>query len=375
MFKALSYTLSSLALVITVGLAWIWHGVRVPEAIEIAPFYCSTTQAQPSDQITDRPLKVLSFNVQYMAGKSYIFFYDIDGGPDSRPSNEDISLTTQKVADILRSENADIVLLQEINDAGDVRTHNRDQLAELQLLLTTETGRPLYPCYADAHYWQADFIPHPKVLGPVSMKLTTLSKYPIHTATRHQLPLVENNAFSQHFYFHRAILETAILLPNQTIVSILNTHFDAWGAGTQVNQQQIAATQTRLDELNRKDVPWILGGDLNILPPDGGHQQSDLSRNGTGHYDKDSALNVLYQRYGAVPPLDTLQGENAANWYTHLPNNPKVNLPDRTLDYLFYSKGWGIKNSYVRQHDTLTVSDHLPIVGEFVIKARPLHGR
>ena len=32
--------------------------------------------------------KVMTFNVQYVAGKNYIFYYD--GGKDSRPSPEDI---------------------------------------------------------------------------------------------------------------------------------------------------------------------------------------------------------------------------------------------------------------------------------------------
>ena len=40
-------------------------------------------------------LKVMTWNVQYLAGKRYVFWYDLPGGdgPDTRPSSEDLATT------------------------------------------------------------------------------------------------------------------------------------------------------------------------------------------------------------------------------------------------------------------------------------------
>jgi len=352
-----------------VALGWAWQGVRVPAAIEPAKIQCDMASAggtQKSSTHSPNALKVLSFNVQYMAGKSYVFFYDVDGGPDTQPQPVDIDATTQRVADIIRSENPDIVLIQEINDANDSRTHYRDQLAELQVLLQDPSGQATYPCHADAHYWQADFVPHPKVWGSVSMKLSTLSKYPIHQALRHQLPLAANDPISERFYFYRAILETLIELPSGARIAALNTHFDAWGEGTGVMQKQVALTHSRLKQLDASGTPWVLGGDLNLLPPDG-QQWASITQANTGGYDQHTAIKPLYDNFYAVPSLLQLASPEASRWYTHFPNNPKVTGPDRTIDYLFYSKQWQTENTSVRQHDTLDVSDHLPVTATLTL--------
>jgi len=352
------------------ALGWAWQGVRIPAAVESAKIQCDATTTEtalkePTSSASS--LKVLSFNVQYMAGKSYVFFYDVDGGPDTQPQQADIDSTTQRVAEIIRSEDPDIVLIQEINDANDSRTHYRDQLAELQLQLRDQSGNNLYPCHADAHYWEADFVPHPKVWGSVSMKLSTLSKYPIHQAQRHQLPLAKNDPISERFYFYRAILETLIELPNGSRIAALNTHFDAWGEGTGVMQKQVDLTHSRLKQLDASGTPWVLGGDLNLLPPDGQKQWQMITRENTGGYDQKTALKPLYDAYSAVPSLSNLADAQASRWYTHYPNNPKVAGPDRTIDYLFYSHQWHATETSVRQHDTLDVSDHLPVIATLVL--------
>lgn len=372
MWRLLTYLLCGTLGIALMATGWVWQGVRVPDTVEEAEVQCSVSEPRSisttsTEKTAPATLKVLSFNVQYMAGKSYVFFYDIDGGPDTQPQSVDIDKTTQRVADIIRSEDPDVVLIQEINDANDSRTHYRDQLAELQTQLQDSSGQRIYPCQADAHYWQADFVPHPKVWGPVSMKLSTLSKHPIHQALRHQLPLAKNDPLSERFYFYRAILETLIELPNGSRIAALNTHFDAWGEGTGVMQKQVALTHSRLKQLDTSGIPWVLGGDLNLLPPDGQRQWQNITEKKTGAYDQLTALKPLYDDYNAVPSLANLVGEQASHWYTHYPNNPKVTEPDRTIDYLFYSKQWRATETSVRQHDTLDVSDHLPVIATLVL--------
>lgn len=374
MLRVLAYLLCGLLGLALVALGWAWQGVRIPAHIEPAKIQCDmATPHVVQEDATRLPntLKVLSFNVQYMAGKSYVFFYDVEGGPDTQPLPQDIDSTTQRVADIIRSANPDVVLIQEINDAQDSRTHYRDQLTELQALLKSPSGQASYPCHADAHYWQADFVPHPDVWGPVSMKLSTLSKYPIHQALRHQLPLAPNDPLSERFYFYRAILETLIELPSGVRIAALNTHFDAWGEGTGVMQKQVALTHSRLKQLDASNTPWVLGGDLNLLPPDGQKQWRMITEANTGGYDQQTAIKSLYDDFNAVPSLLQLASPEASRWYTHFPNNPKVSGPDRTIDYLFYSHQWHATETGVRQHDTLDVSDHLPVIASLELETSP----
>ncbi len=357
----MKYFLAAVTLVIVsvLGvLAWAWQSVVWYEPVVEVATSCDAPAAQWSQQ---QPLKVLSYNVQYMASKNYFFFYDAEGGTDTKPSLEHTRWTLDQVANIVSKENPDILLLQEINDQFDARTHYVDQVAELQQRL----GDLAYPCRADAHYWQADMVLHPKVFGAVSMKLTTLSRYPMHQARRHQLPLMDNDAITQRFYFQRALLETHLTSVEGQEVAVINTHFDAWGAGSDLMQRQVATAQVVLDELDTNNTPWIFGGDFNSLPPDNQQQWQRLEDDGVGEYDAETALAPLYQRYGAVPALQDLMGEDVAKWYTHFSNDPRVTQPDRTIDYLFFSNAWRVSDAHVRQSDTLDVSDHLPVVATF----------
>ena len=88
----------------------------------------------------DSPLKVMSYNVQYMASKNYVFFYDIDLTDQERvqaaekanrtivgrPSKEDVLWTLDQAANVIKKEDPDVVLLQEINGGDDSRTHSID---------------------------------------------------------------------------------------------------------------------------------------------------------------------------------------------------------------------------------------------------------
>jgi len=359
--KQLGYGVGAVLIALVSILAWAWQSVTWYDPVVDVATSCDAPSAQWS---SDQPLKVLSYNVQYMASKNYFFFYDAEAGTDSKPSLEHTAWTLDQVAKIVSDENPDILMLQEINDDADARTHGVDQVAELQKRLATLA----YPCRSDAHYWQAGLVLHPKVLGSVSMKLTTLSRYPLHSARRHQLPLMDNDPVTQRFYFQRALLETHITSTDGQNVALINTHFDAWGAGSDLMQRQVATTQALLDQLDASNTPWIFGGDLNSLPPDGKRQWQRLEHDGVGEYDEDTALLPLYERYGAIPALAQLMSSDeaeVAKWHTHFSNDPRVTKPDRTIDYLFYSRDWTAEDARIRQHDTLDVSDHLPVVATF----------
>ena len=132
-----------LAAAVAAAIAVLWLRSWEPADREAVAVDC---RADTPAWSAERPLRVMSYNVQYMAGKDYVFFYDIDPRDEVRlaaltesgkeltdyPSREVVVRTLQQVADVILDEDPDIVLLQEINGAGDGRTHFVDQVAELR---------------------------------------------------------------------------------------------------------------------------------------------------------------------------------------------------------------------------------------------------
>ena len=328
-----------------------------PADIEAAEMSCpaDTPQLKPGQS-----LKVMSWNVQYMAGKNYVFYYDLlDGsGPDVRPSRTDIEATFSEVARVIREENPDVVLLQEV-DQGAKRTDKEDQHARLLEMLKDQK----YACHAQAFYWKGAFIPHPKVMGSVGLKLSTFSRYHINSATRRALPMLKQDWLTDQFYLKRTILETALTVEGRDRPMVaLNTHLDAFAQGTDTMERQVATLSARIAELEANNTPWVSAGDYNLLPP--GDAYDKLIPAKREYYKPKSELEPLFTTYQAVPSAAQTQGADAAKWFTHFPNDPTIKAPDRTIDFIFVSRHLKLGKHAVRQNDTLKISDHLPILAE-----------
>ena len=300
-----------------VMIPWLITGCSVFHPAAIQPEKVFESKAAPV-LLPGQKIKVMSWNVQYMAGKNHVFFYDLlDGsGPDSRPSATDIAATLQAAALIIRQENPDIILLQEVDD-GARRTDYQDQLVRLLELLPAD-----YRHHTSTFYWKSSFVPHPSIMGPVGMKLATISKYQITQALRHQLPLRNVNALRQWFEIKRAVLETRLPIRNQRDFVVMNTHLSAY---------------QRLDARQKE------------------------------YYREKTELERLTDAYRSVPSLQEVNGSTPEKWYTHFPNDPRVTAPDRTIDFIFYSDKLMLGKHRVIQKETLHISDHFPIVAEFVI--------
>ncbi|MEO9331441.1 endonuclease/exonuclease/phosphatase family protein [Pseudomonas guguanensis] len=344
------------AVAITLIYSLTWR----PQPREDAPVTCTgqVAQLQPG-----QALKVMTWNLQYLAGKRHVFWYDLPGGdgPDERPSSADLAMTLDEVERVLRDEQPDLVLLQELHD-GARATDYQDQLALLQ-----ERLADLYPCSSQAFYWKAAFVPHPRILGSVGMKLGTLSRFRIARAERLQLPMLEADLLSRQFQLKRALLVSYLPVRGGDELVAINTHFDAFAQGQNTMQRQVEMTDGLLQQLQRAGRSWVLGGDLNLLPPG---QFEHLPEDQRGWYAADSELLDLASRYPMIPSLLQASGAQQAQWYTHFPNDPAASGPDRTLDYLFYSPRLTPFASQVRQHDTQAISDHLPVIGRFFLPSQ-----
>lgn len=340
------------------GLALLWINRFSPRPVEELEILCdadalATLQA-------GQTIKVMTYNVQYFAGKNYVFYYDLPdlSGPDWRPSREDIDATLHEVARVIADESPDFVLLQEV-DHGARRTYHEDQLRRLLGLIPGS-----YSCHASTYYWKARFVPYPKIWGAVGVKLALISKYRPTTVTRFALPTLPINPILRAFAGGRAVIEARFPVAGGPDLLILNTHLDAFVLGTDIMQRQVAFLDEHLLDLDRKQTQWVLGGDLNLLPAG---QYGKLSPDQQSYYNPVTEMQVLYDHYSVIPDLATLSGPAEDKWFTYFANDPSIDRPDRTLDYLIHSHRFSLMEAKVRQSDTLAISDHFPVTAQFIL--------
>ena len=355
--RLLRPTLLGLLLVAAVLASLIYSVTWRPDAKEVLALSCPATAPV---LVPGQALKVMTWNVQYLAGKRYVFWYNlVDGsGPDLRPTREDMAFSLDEVSRVIRDEQPDLVLLQELDENAKASDY-QDQLALLQERLVD-----LYPCSTQAFTWKADLVPDWHILGSVGRKLVTLSRYQIEHAERLQLPVAEANIISRQFQPKPALLVNYLPLNDGGQIIAINTQFDAPSLDNSNLLHQMQATGVLLDKFESQGTPWLIGGDFNLLPIG---QFLRLPAELRAGYSPDSELHLLWEKYPMVPSNPEATGIDRELWLTHFPNNPRVEEPDRTLDYLFYSPKLKRIEGYVRQEDTLTISDHLPVVGRFLL--------
>jgi endonuclease/exonuclease/phosphatase family metal-dependent hydrolase len=350
--KALKWVAAAAAAVVLLLVALVWAITFHPRDGQFETIFCD---ANAPTLKPGQTLKVLSWNVQFMAGKGYLFFFEMpnDAGPDERPSPADIARTTDEVARVIKEEDPDIVLLQEV-DEGAKRTDYADQLRVLLSKLS-----PAYRCHTSTFYWKARFVPHRRIMGSVGMKLSTISKYRVTASIRHTLTTVPHNLLVGQFHPKRAILETRLPVEGGKDLVVLNLHLDAFSRGTEVMARQVEGVDAVLTDLSQQDYQFVAGGDFNLLPPG---QWGRLPAAEAAAYRRDTEIAPLYAKYQMVPSLTNLNGPTARDWLTHFPNTPGVTGLDRTIDYLVLSPKLPVLDSHVRQHDTQQISDHIPVV-------------
>lgn len=359
MTRLLRYTLFFVLLALALAAALMFSLTWRPDARETLPVSCTTSAPT---LVPGQALKVMTWNVQYLAGKRYVFWNDLAQGDDDAPTQEDMAFSLDEVARVIRDEQPDVVLLQELDDGAKASDY-QDQLKLLQ-----ERVADLYPCSTSAFDWKADFVPDRHIFGSVGRQLATLSRYRIEHAERLQLPVAEANFISRQFQPKDALLVTRLPLSDGGQLTVFNTHLERASQPDDTLQTQVTAVARVLDKYESQGLAWLIGGDFNLLPLG---QYRRLPEEQRTPYSADSELHLLWDKYPMIPTNNEASGIDRAQWLTHYPNDPGLNGPDRTVDYLFYSPKIKRVEARVRQDDTLRISDHLPVIARFLLPATP----
>ncbi len=348
------HALAIAAAVLSCLFGLFWLSTYHPERTQDETACCS---GKPPRLRPGRTVKVMSWNAQYFAGKNYVFWYEAPPGVAgaTRPRAEDVAATLRGAAETIAAQDPDIVLLQEI-DHGAARTGRTDQLAELLKLLPES-----YRCHASAFYWKAAFVPHPKIMGPVGMKLSTISKFAMKSAARHQLPLMPVNFVERQFNLKRAVLSVRFALEGGGEIAVMNTHLEAFAQGYDTMERQAKAVLELMKSESARGVPCMIGGDFNLLACEKAYER--LSDSHRRAYRPGSELQPMLSSYPSVPGLKDIEGDAFEQWHTYCPNGSDA--PDRTIDYIFFSKDIAIGESRVLQNEAMALSDHLPVVATF----------
>jgi endonuclease/exonuclease/phosphatase family metal-dependent hydrolase len=252
------------------------------------------------------PEKHLSTGVSVMAMSTSlkVMTYNIHAGIGT-----DGVLNLQRIADVIRNSNADVIGLNEVDKNYDARSNYVDQAA----WLASELGM---------HYvfqkttWKAANAASGNL--PREFGHMVLSKYPIEDFSKWIF-----TAFDTHY---RGLLETRININGNTF------HFYMTHLGTDV-ADHASQVQELLSYTSRRAGPKLVAGDFNFIPTDAQHAVMD------GPYND---------------PFGT-----ALQPYTF-----KATSPTKRLDYL-----WGTSHVQFSNTDTISTqaADHFPLVSDVTL--------
>jgi len=302
-------------------------------------------------------LKIMTWNIKFGAGRIDMFF-DCHG-TRKIIKKEEIKKNLKTINNMINEINPDILFLQEV-DINSNRTSNTQQA---QLILdNTDLNYAYY-----ASQWKSLFVPSHSI-GKINTGNLILSKYPLKNGKRYSLPLIgSQNVIVQYFYLKRNFLTTEVEI-NSHKVTLINTHLSAY-AKDETKERQVNQIKNFINGLSQNKEEFILAGDFNLLPP-GSNKLKDFPDSAckgefeANNFSKQSEwLSSIYNSQNSAITLSDYQNNNE-NYFTH--TTDKNGFWNRKIDYIF-SDG-KLKNGEVLQKGTMKLSDHAPIVVDYILE-------
>ncbi len=329
---------------------------------EDAQMYAASHPHQVPDTVSR--ITIMTWNIRFGIGRRP-WFGDACGN-EVVYGSDDVLFTLGKILQKIKDIKPDILLLQEV----DVSSKRSGYVDEAAYLLNNS-----YFNYAAVGYqWKAQFIPSDG-LGRLEEANMILSRWPIDSAKRIQLPLrKDQDNLTRYFYERCCVVTASIKIPGfEGGLQVLNIHASAF-ATDDTKQRHIVIFKSLLDSLHLVHKTFLAGGDFNTLPPgsdstdfcqedmcpaESFHHSNDnpMHKDGSNYGPEKDWLASYYADYYSAIPLADYQADQL-KYFSH--TTRPAYFWDRTLDYLFSNHSWTAGSGSVHQ-EAQEESDHAPV--------------
>ena len=343
--------------------------------IEDAIYYVDSTPSSIPQQVDS--LKVMTWNIRY--GAARIPWFEDSCGDRVHMTESEVISHLDSISAYINADSIDIILLQEV----DISSKRSAYIDQVQYLL--EKTHFNYAVYGSM--WQSDIIPSGG-LGKVDVGVAILSRWALSEAKRIQLPLREDQAFyEKYFYLRRCMVQAKLDIPGWDNFYAIDIHAASFSSDD-TKQKHIVEYKKILDGLNNSDFNFITGGDLNAIPPGADsldycmedqctqdqytwHTSNDSERyhrkgsyynnfQALGEYPSEpDLLMIIYDKYHSGITIDINDISNFT-YGARNEDNPNKEYLDRKLDYLFTNYHDGFISGKTHQ-DAKLFSDHIPV--------------
>lgn len=200
-------------------------------------------------------LKALSYNIGFCAYTQDFSFF-MDGGESSWAKSEDsVNEVLKNIGDFLNTENADITLLQEV-DEDSTRSYHINQ--KQYLIDNFRDKDSVFATNFDSSFLFYPFLePHGKSLSGI----LTLSKYNIESSIRRSLPV--ENSIMKFFDLDRCYSVSRIPTENDKELVLYNAHLSAYTSDGTIATKQLGLLIDDMKAEFKKGNYVICGGDFN----------------------------------------------------------------------------------------------------------------
>jgi len=321
-------------------------------------------------------LKVMTWNVKYGAGR-IDFWFDL-WGDRTEMTRAEVDENMAGIYRLINELQPDVLITNEI-EINSRRSAYYDMVKGI--LENTDLRWAAY-----TPNWQARFVPDDGV-GRVDMGNCIFSRYPIVKSERIAQPeRTDLDAATAYFYLDRAIGRAEIEIGGRRL-AVYAVHTEAYDQDRTNSRQQ----KQILELVRGETLPFLLGGDLNALPPGSvktasfpdehpssigtEFEQPPYSPEDLRPFFEELVDAIGLERYGTTE-------EAQRRYYTHsvigrdktgLDGNP--GFWNRRLDYLFVKAPDAWSGTDVIQKpgdsgvesDPMLLSDHCPVVGTWEV--------
>ncbi|TIH13270.1 endonuclease/exonuclease/phosphatase [Marinifilum sp. JC120] len=291
-----------------------------------------------SAEVDDGKLKVLSYNLGFAAGSVQHTLAD---------EHPETFFTTNldSFIDLVRAEDANIVLLQEV-DLDSKRSWYMNQLNYIMDRLGWGYAAPVVD-------WDM-FFPLRKE-RKITKATVVISKFPIVSNEYVQTsckPNFENSILNIFYYplLWKSSMQRVAVEVGGKRIDVYNVHLCVWNRAARVAQARYLAEWIKRESFG---VEFLIGGDFNFQAYIRGTPipEADLR--------KAPFLNQLREDLDGVGEVLSNPGDSAEM----LHKNFTFAERKHRYDFLFYSKG--LLPGSAKVVDTISASDHYPVFGEF----------